>query len=191
MSELHDAANSLRVPGRFCADPTDLGIAYPHGGTALGMHQGLEVRIDMPVRLRRDESFANIVTEGIEIERGLLIGAVFRGITNAAAQKLFANTAVGGSSGDRVIESPGLSGSPKPLVRAVSERAFALLFSPTHPTLHPAVLLYRCLPMLEDGAALTLAVEAENGVGAIFVAAPDATTPFKVSRVGKLADLVL
>ena len=50
-----NAMQALRMPGRFCVNPTDLTAAWPHGGTGIGLK--------VQTRLRLREGFMPIQAE--------------------------------------------------------------------------------------------------------------------------------
>ena len=173
---------SLNVPGRLFANPANL-ISPPFGGTALGLVKALTLLPGKRRRVITAEEHGHEISE--VIENGELVVATFVtvGIDNEMADTLFPNTAVGGS-GNRVISYP-----PTNVGTKGSDRSIVILFAPRNLTDHPAWILYKALPMLDETAEFQANLDEEGAWGGIFYGTRDATD--RVYKQGKIGDLVL
>ncbi len=99
-----DPAGSLRIAGRLCKDPTDLGIAYPHGGDDLGIVSNIVFRPSMTGRDIFSEPKGNQVVERIEGAESPLLIVNLVGFNDLMTSFFFIQTATGASSGDTVIQ---------------------------------------------------------------------------------------
>lgn len=178
------AQDVIRNPGRLVAAPTDLTIAFPHGGMALGLHHTLRFRNNVIYREITDEAFGHATYEVLQCgEQAVLVG-VTRGFDNDMMTKLFLNSAAGSSSGDRVVSYPGSN----PEGSKLSDDAFVLLFSPDDSN-NPGLLMYNAAPRLDIAQDVTFKLNREMGFGFSFALLR--RTSGEVYDIGKLEDLTL
>lgn len=140
-----DPLTAMRAPGRICLAPTDLSTAYPHGGTDVGLVRDVRlVRRDFRYPIRGEEfgrrvEFVDAVLAG----EGYLLTFASRGWNDAAWNAFLPNTAVGTNGGKRGIQFP----NARPAGMLATDQQVALLFSPTEPLAHPAVLFPAAIPL--------------------------------------------
>lgn len=146
-----DPRNILgHVPGRFCVDPTNLSTAYPHGGTPIGEVAEAVVIRDAPVQRLTAEERGNEVYEAIAGGESWSIAAILREWSPEAYATFFLNATDGAISGRP--EMPGTSEN-----RAgyrYGDRSGVWVFSPLNADIHPWVIFYRGMPMVQDTAEL-------------------------------------
>lgn len=178
----------LRIPGRLCADPSDLTAAFPHGGTALGITRDAEFRFGASKHVITAEEWGNIPCEVIVGGETAVMGCVLREFDNDMVKKVFLNPATGSSSGDQVINSKAPAATLKPGYR-LSLKGFKLLFSPKSVDTHPHILMYNALPILDEAALVQASLAEELGIAVAFHAVPDSSG--RVYAIGKREDLTL
>jgi hypothetical protein len=171
MTHLLDPASSLRVPGRLAADPTNLGIAYPHGGADLGLVRAIVFRPGFLSERLPFEEFGGKIGEVLHGGQTPRLGVVLVGFTDALTQRVFPETVVGGTQGKRGIRSTSATNAG----RLGSAGGFKLLFSPRDTANHPALVLYNAVPLVEDVAEVALNTEENTGIAVVFEALRDAT----------------
>lgn len=145
-------AKILRAPGRLCTGPTDLSLAFPHGGTALGVMRAVAVRTGVRTISVTAEEFGGEVVEKVFGGESWMLVAILRDFDRDVLASVFPNSSVGTVSQERKLTGPGTL-RPGHLL---SSRAVALLFSPDAPDA-PAVYLPKAIPILADGMELGLA----------------------------------
>jgi hypothetical protein len=167
--------DALRVPGKLCASPTNLSAAYPHGGTALGMHSKLVVQPKAIVSPITAEEYGGTVVDAIYCGEKPLIKCVLRGWDADAISSVMPNTTVGSLSGRRYIRfEPGVSGQNKPGYR-LGNQAIKLLFSPDNYLYNPFLLVYAAIPAWEESAEMALTDDNELALSVAFWATPDSS----------------
>ena len=170
--------------GRLCIAPTNLAAAFPHGGTALGLTAEVNFRPVQRMREVRAEEFGGEVVEIIVGREDVVLAATIRGWDSDALQRVFVRTAAG-TSGERVVSYPGS-------VRAGtlgSDRSVVLLFSPRNTEHHPAILIYRAVPIVDESVSIPLAQKREIVAQVVFRGIRDASD--RVYACGRLEDLSL
>jgi hypothetical protein len=176
------------VPGRLCADPTDLSTgSYPWGGTALGIVRDCRLRVRRREREIHAEEHAMTgqVLRGAEAYYFL---AVMRRMDTRMLLRLFPGSAAGATAG-RALVDPDLSSDDE---RAGNiSTAFSLYFSPDSDQ-HLGVLFYRAVPVLGllGDAEAELLVNRDVGFPVAFVATPSASNS-KAVAIGCREDLTL
>lgn len=152
-----DSRKILRVPGRFAYGCTDLSLAWPHGGTGLGVVKQVawvDRSVPYPVTL---EAMGGEPVEFVEPGTDVWFAFVLRTNDDNAISAVFRNTSVGTATQHRVVSEPGA-------VRAgnwMSGRAVApLVFTPegsTHAQSRsdpdvdaPFIVLYNAIPMKRE-----------------------------------------
>ena len=165
--------NLLHSPGRLCTDPTDLSIAYPHGGTALGIIRSVAVEPGFHVYMIKAEEYASAVVEAVLLGESYVLSLIIRGIDDPTVKAMYPNTRVGAVTGHRVIESPDpRSDTAFRAGRRLSDRAVTLFFSPDDQTEGRAVLMHKAMPMLEEAAELSLTTKDEYELAAVWHTIP-------------------
>jgi hypothetical protein len=176
--------NILRIPGRLCADPTDLTLAFPHGGTALGIARDMEFRFGYKTSVATAEEWGGVVNKVFYTGETCIMGAVLRDFDPDMIKKVFPNVATA-ATGDVTINNDINTGN-----RAGFDLvAFKLLFSPKSVDRHPHILIYNAIPALDESAQLSLSLGEEIGIGAVFHGSPDSTG--RVYSVGLRDNLTL
>lgn len=174
----------VHAPGRLVVGPTDLALAFPHGGTALGLSAEVTFRPGLRGRSVRAEEFGGETIEVVYAGESAVLGALVRGWDADAVNRVWLNSTVG-VSGERYVEYPGTTRAGT----LGSARSVVLLFSPRDADRTPGVILYRALPLVDQAAALQFAFRRELVVAALFQGIRDATG--RVYRAGRLEDLAL
>lgn len=193
----HDVRAIRRVPGRLAFGCTDLTLAWPHGGTGLGVVRDIEL-----VRYAREwpatsEAFGGMPVEYLEAGAAWGVRGVLRTLDPDALDKAFGNTSTG-----TVSQRPVVSSGPTDTVRAgnwLSARSFVLVFTPegaTHarsasePDVDaPFVVLYRCLPVMGDPFQIVLNRGADVSIPFAWMGIPDSSS--RVMKMGSRRDLSL
>ena len=182
---LPNVQNALRNKGNFCFNPTDLSLAYPHGGTGLGLINKVVVKPMKTNYMIRAEEFGNEVTDVIDGGQSWLITATLRSFDDNAISKIFPNTSIGSKSKTRVINHSGA-------VRAgslISSRSIVLIFSPEDIQRNPMVIFYKALPLIDETSEFNFNLDTEFALGVQFVAIRDNSE--RVEAIGKRDDLSL
>lgn len=182
---LPDLTRVLNSPGKLCYGPTDLSIAFPHGGTAIGSIYKCGVTHIDTRREIKDESMGSEVHDIIWCGENWALSAILREYNNEGISLLFNNSAPGGFTQRAVVSSPG-SNRPGMLYSA---RAVVLLFSPLDADRLPAVIFYKAVPLPEESARMALAMSERLEIPAVFLALRDATN--RIASWGLLKDLSL
>ena len=178
-------ANIQRIRGKICSGPTDATAAYPHGGTALGLVGSVEWRI-IPIRGEvTAEEYHGQTIEIIEGAENVLLAAVLREWDSDAIAALFPSTSTSTTSG-KVSASRTYTTTRGALG---SSRAVKLLFSPQATEEHPALLLYRAVPLITEQASMAYSLDREWQMPVIFQGLPDATG--RIYQSALLEDLTL
>lgn len=184
-----DLTKLLEVPGQFCADPTALSGAFPHGGTALGAKRA--VLVQPRVKTREIEGVLTRQPRDVMFLGQSWRAAVsMRGFDGDAVSRLWpaARLVTGSSPARYVIEAPGTTAAKAGQLLAAS-KAFKLLFTPNDPLRHPALLLYRAIGVLEEGTEIACGHGVEFEWRVVFTAIPRAADGL-VGEWGLLRDLV-
>ena len=172
----------LRAPGRLVINPTDLGAAFPYGGTALGIVKAIAIRPGAKYQRITAEEYGGEVVEMVGNGEAWTLAAILRDFDHDAVAKLFGTVSAG-----NVVTYPGSVRAG----RLMSDLAVKLLFAPNNPAVAPACLFYRALPLLEDAAAMSMSRAAEFGVSMVFVALRNGSDPAKAVAMGPLGSLSL
>jgi len=171
---------SFLVTGRMAYGCTNLATAWPHGGTGLGLVGGIS--------LSPPSDYAQHLSEGINSTwevtwRGgnLVMGALVEGWEDDAYGKVLPN--VSGTT----IQWPG---STTTIGTSMDPRALSpLVFTPRNQTEHPAVILYKAIPILTPQAQMALSSFRFLNIPVLFVAQPDASD--RLGAMDLLANLSL
>jgi len=201
-----DVRKILRIAGKLCINPTDISdtAQFPYGGTALGVTRAAEFRFGIKTALVTAEEWGQAPVESVYTGEVAVFAFVLREFDNDAIATLFPNTAVGATSGDRVIEGRVDGVGVNRAGYLLSDKAVSLLFAPqvdkttTTPgsttfipyDLQPMIYVRKAIPMVEEASMLQLSLAEEVGIGVVFQGIPDGGTG-KVYEVGKRGDLTL
>lgn len=183
-----DVRRVIRAPGRLAINPTNLALAWPHGGTGLGATNKvvlISYGASYPVTI---EAFGGEPVDYLEKGEVWGMGFIVRAWDPTALATIFPNTSVGAVSQKRGVSAPGT-------VRAgnwVSDRSVKLVFTPegaTHAQSStqqdvdvPFVVLYKALPLLQAQAELMFSRTEELKVPALFMGVRDASARTVVIR---------
>lgn len=184
-----DLAQVLSAPGRLCINPTNLTLAFPHGGTALGEVYKIEVLITNAYFDVEAEEYGGRIVESLWTGENVALACILRQWDETAMGTIFPNTTTGtlskrvGLKGWEQVTSPVRPGS------LVSARSVKLLFSPFDAQRNRAAILYRALPKVNDSVTLNQMLPTRQEIGAVFLAIPDASSPSRVHRIDFLKDL--
>ena len=183
-----DATKIIRVPGRLAVAPTNLATAFPHGGTELGAVRAVALRL----RQRDFDVVAEEFDEVVETVHGAMrvvgLACLLRQFDDTVIAKVFPSTSTGSSSGSKVIDIPGTARAG----RLASATAVKYVFTPDNQTDHQAIILYKADAALEtDGAEIMCHMMQERVLPVVFKPIRDTSSPARVCKIGKLADLSL
>lgn len=170
---LANIRKALRVPGQLCVGATNLAIAFPHGGTALGVKREMSLRAIPNVYLSRREGFGKQIVEGLHLGEAWSIAATFRTNDKDVLSTVFFGPSAG-ASGETRVQYPGTS---KPGLRW-STRAVKLVFSPDDDTNHRFVIFYAAMPMPGESMELVHRLQEEQVLACAFIAIPDGSGRF-------------
>ena len=180
-----DVTRAMRVKGRLCIDPTDFSTAWPHGGTGLGMVRDVAVRNGRMTEQITAEEFGVEVIDVIDLGESWVLAATLREWDADALAKVFPAGKAGATTTERVVEYP----KSYRAGTLLSSSTVKLLFTPDDQTIHPAVLFYRALPLVEETAELSFQLGLDLVVPVMFVAIRDASA--NMVQVGLLEDLTV
>ena len=180
-----DTTKIYRVPGRLCINPTNLGTAFPHGGTAIGVASQMRIVTGLEEARITAEEFSGQAVEAVLGKRDFFMSALLRQWDNDAIATLFGSDATTGASGDKVINWPGTDRGGYQL----SARSVKLCFTADRVTEHPSLLIYKAVPLYAEAEALRLTVLAELAMPVVFLGLRDGSS--RVASMGLLSDLSL
>lgn len=160
--------NIYRSPGRLVANPTNLLLPYPHGGTELGIARDVLFKPNISVRELMAEEFRHpveVLTTGVRP----IIAGVMRTWDDAMMSNLFYATQQ---------DSFGRVGLKHNAVtnRAggrLTSKAISLLFSPTSVNVRKHILIYNAVPVVEETFEMKLSLAHELGIPFFFLGLPD------------------
>lgn len=185
-----DLAQVTSAPGRLCINPTDLTLAFPHGGTSLGEVGEIGITIASGFYDIDAEEFGGRIVESVWTGENVWLACTLRQWDETAVGTIFPNTTTGtlskrvGLKGWEQVASPVRPGS------LLSARSVKLLFSPLDPQRNRAAIFYRALPKAPETAALDAMITSRQAFkGCVFLAIPDASSPARVHRIDFLKDL--
>lgn len=115
----------LRVPGRLCANPSDLTQSFPFGGTDLGLVMDVYARPHKVVKRLKEENLGTTVVGGIDLGEAWAIAAGVRALEQGNAAKFGFTVEEGSVSGE-----PGIVHNPVSNLAGKLITTFALMFAP-------------------------------------------------------------
>lgn len=180
-----NVARIVRAPGRLVVNPTDLGAAYPYGGTEVGK-SNLCVLQPRGTGFRVEAESLGEATDVLESSNEYVFACFLRGWDDdAVAQFLSGGFTAGAVSKHAVWSEPGTT---VPGASAL-DRALILLYVPDDLLHTPAVLVFRGVPDWNEGSELAFQRGDELGLPIAFDCIRD--TNDHILSVGRLADLSL
>lgn len=180
-----DPRSVMRVVGALCANPTDLTVAFPHGGTALGLVTDVVFKPNLRRQELRAEEFGNETVDVIINSETVILGVRVRGQDRDMWDLLWEDPVTGSATGERVAEYPGATRTGN----LASARSAKILYSPRNTEGHPALLLYRATLLLDEVQDIALTGKREMTIPALFHGIRD--TSGRVYAMGRLEDLTL
>lgn len=166
----HAARDISKFPGKLCVDPTDLSIAFPHGGTGLGVVRNIVFRPEIKYTRVVAEEFGEVV-EGVATSQGCILAATLESWDAEALRDLFWNTEDGSTSQRRKVKEPGTNRAGFLL----SSRAKVLLFSPDDTDKAPMLIIRRALPMPEESAFASFQLNSDIALAFAWTGIRDST----------------
>ena len=162
-----------RVPGRLVKDPTDLSIAFPFGGTPLGITGAMEFRPAIQTTQTQDEMIGRTIQTVVTAEQ-----PVFAGVVRDSDPDIFKLVFLNTKDGDQGVVVKGRAFGTGASNRAgfnLRDRGFKLLFAPLAVDSEDHILMYHAVPQVDESAALQKSIANENNMAVIFEAQPDDT----------------
>lgn len=163
--------NVVRMPGRFVKNPTDLQVAYPHGGTELGVARNMEFRAGIETQELIAEEWKRPIGAVITSERAVMAG-VLRTWDNALISALFHNIQTD-SFGEVGIVGQAMGTGINRAGYDMKNKGMVLLFSPHAVDDHRSIIFYNAVPVIEESMKMGLSIKEELGFPFFFLAMPD------------------
>lgn len=182
-----NARNVRFIQGKLVKDPTNLAIAYPYGGTELGLTTAVLFKPGVQARQHGAEEWGGVKIENTFIGEVAMLSLTLRGFDADALGRVFPNIAVGAATGRTGISGK-VNGTNLPGYR-MSGKAFKLLWVPDDLEECEGLLLYSAIPGVEETAELQLSTSDEFGVPVFFLGAVDSQK--RVYQMAHFDDLVL
>jgi hypothetical protein len=165
-----------RIPGTLVVNPTDLSLAYPYGGTVLGVVRAIEIDLGQRVRMVVDEGGGGGHVQGIRLGQASALHAVLRSWDKDMVSALFPNTTVVEGLPLQLNQEFGSGVQPPGVFATDVSATVKLLFAPTAPLHHEGFLLYRAFPHAQEAARMQASLTKEIGVAVSFMGLPDDST---------------
>jgi hypothetical protein len=181
------ARNVRFVPGRLVKDPTNLAIAYPYGGTELGLTTAMIFKPGIQSRQHGAEEFGGAIVESTYVGEVATFCCALRGFDADALARVFPNVVTGAATGKTGV-SASAGGANLPGYR-MSGKAFKLLWVPDDTVENHGLLIYNAIPGVEETAELALSISEEFGIPVFFMASPDASK--RLYQMAAFDDLAL
>lgn len=179
------ASRVLRVPGRLVANPTNLQLAFPFGGTEVGLVREVRTQALGPQLVVQSEGLG-APSDVLEPAERYLMACFLRGWDDDAVRLLFSGNQVQGAlSGHRTLRIPG---DVQPGASALS-RAVTLLYVPDNRLDAPALLLHRAVVFWTEAQDIQFRRQEELGIPIVAECVRDSSD--RVLEIGRLADLSL
>lgn len=171
----------FRVPGDLILAPTS-SVPPAYGGTRLGLIHAARLRPITREFAVAAEEYGGETTEIVYLGRDWVVTALLRGWDPDSLGVIFPSSAL--VSGRRVITEPGSHAAGD----LETSRAVKLLFAPKDST-HPAWLLHRALPQLEETAELRTELMSELNAPVVFRALRGSGGAAVV--IGRISDITI
>lgn len=180
-----DVARVIRAPGRLVVSPTNLSMAYPHGGIEVGKTR-LVVLQNLGSSFRVEAESLGEASDVLEGSHRWVLSCFLRGWDDDAVAQLFAdNVGVGAVSAHARFDVPARA---RPGASALG-RARVLLYVPDDPVHSPSVLVYRGVPDWSEGSELAWQRQEELGIPLAVECVRDDFD--RILSIARLADLSL
>jgi hypothetical protein len=178
--------NIKRIPGKLCFNPTDLSLAYPHGGTGLGVVNSVSVKPYASYYPIKAEEFGLETVDYIFGGESWVLGAILRSFDADAIDKLF----MGGSKANAgaLIQNP-IGDTQRAGILMSAANSIKLLFSPDDTIRQPFVIFYNAVPLIDETAEMNFELELDWSVGVLFAGIRDADN--RIVAAGLKGDFVL
>lgn len=184
-------ADILTQPGRLIWAPTDLSIANPYGGTALGFsEEGVRLRLDASTIIVTSEELG---PEPVRVIWGGAAPKIFVEFLQWDAntvQRMFPGGLSAAGTTARIVTLPGT------LVPGQAIPTAALLFVPDDTTNGKAVLFHKVAPAIPETAELQFRLRSRTTLPLVFhamredgVVSSDAEYNYRLMAIGTLSDL--
>lgn len=160
-----------KFPGKLCVNPTDLALAFPHGGTGLGVVRNIMFRPEIKYEDVIAEEYGERV-ESFAVSQGCILVATLQSWDAEVLRNIFWNTELGAVSGRRKIKE-GASATNRAGFR-LSDRSVVLLFSPDDTDRAPMLLMRRALPYAQESAEAAFALNSDIAIPVGFSGIRDA-----------------
>ena len=178
--------SAIKVYGKLVKDPTDLTADYPYGGTELGLVGSVLLRPRNQTQLLTAEEWGDQVWDAVDGGTSILLACTLRGVDGDAYGSLFLDTATGTPSGQKVIRFRSDNGRAGTLRSTLGMK---LLFAPSSPLRHRAVLLRDALPVLVEDTEIPMTKDEEWAVKVVFYGRPDSSN--RVAEIAFIKDMTL
>ena len=179
------AGNILRIPGRLVAAPTDLTIAFPFGGTALGMASDIIFRPNAQRAEIRAEEHGGSIVDHVKNGESPQLGMFIRGFDPDMIQQVFEGSSLSTKTKEAKVAYPA-DAAPGTLASATGIK---LLYAADNFEDQPSLLLYNSYALLEEVSEIRFSRKTEFGVPVLFYGIRDATN--RVYQLRLMEDLVL
>lgn len=179
------ASRVIRAPGRLVVGPTNLDLAFPHGGTEVGRTRAVVLQA-LGKNFRVEAEGLGEASDVLQPTHRYVFACFLRGFDDDAVELLWSGNFEAGELSQHakfLVPGAALPGS------SALGRAKVILYEPDDYIGAPSVLIYRGIPDWQDGAELMWRRRDELGLPlAIECMRSDAG---KLLAVGRLADLEL
>lgn len=159
-----DVTKVQGTAGRLVWNPSNLSLAFPHGGTALGLASDVFLEAMQRSFVNTAEEYGGKAVEEYDLGRDWVASMTIRGFDADLLGVLFPNV-VGGEVIETLAESGG---------KALSARSGVLVLSPRDPLLYGFVLR-RALPRVRESGRMPWSIHNRSSFAAVFRAIPDAS----------------
>lgn len=174
-----------RIRGTLIHNPTDLGIAFPYGGTELGVVRDGRFRLNQVPITETAEEWGGQAVDVIQGETQPVFIAIMAEWSNTGPVLLLEGTSVGVTT-RRAIQSHSQAGSTRSgLPYTVGG---TLLVAPDSPQ-DQALLLYSAVPHADEGADPSWSDAREWGIPMVWVARLDIQK--RTFQLGPIAEMTL
>lgn len=181
-----DVSKVKRTPVRLAITPTNLGTAFPYGGTALGAARAVGFVVESPVYPIANEERGGLA----EVVKGPVqcrLACILRQWSDSVVSTLFAEAFTGSSSGTKGVLVPGSNSYSRP-GSLLSNRAVKLIVS-AYDSAVPSILIYKAVPVLVRETTIGRGPFAERAYEAVFHGMLDSSNRLYAEAL--LADMTL
>ena len=176
--------NPLRKLGRLCHTPTNVGTAWPHGGTGMGLVSAAKLYVQSSgSRVVVAEEFGEVV-DTIQGGRSVWLACMLRD-WDADALAIHWTKTAGAVTGKPLLSIPNTNRAGK-LGSALAKK---LLWTPRDQTNGISALFYSAIPELDPELVLSFSVFSEFRQAVVFRCIRSGTKA--IGQIGTLADLTL